>query len=91
MLSSCYGSGEYYTKLRTVKPLANTLQEAGFYKPYATRLPVLSFLLVSTLALIGLLELSCRAIPAHSGIGSLDVFVNTSLWKDIEERDVCRL
>ncbi|KAH8593644.1 hypothetical protein B0O99DRAFT_596145 [Bisporella sp. PMI_857] len=51
-----------------------------YYKPFATRLPVLFTLLFLTLVLIGLLEYACYVIPAHAGVGgTLDEFLNSTV------------
>jgi hypothetical protein len=41
-----------------------------YFKPWATRTPVLLLLLFVTFLLIGLAELACHAIPEHGGWGS---------------------
>ncbi len=62
------------TKLQTTVLVYSFPPGAGYYRPFATRLPVLFFLLILTLTLIGITELACRKIPAHDGVGE---FANT--------------
>ncbi|RDL38532.1 uncharacterized protein BP5553_02872 [Venustampulla echinocandica] len=62
-----------------------------FYKPTATRTPILVFLLLFTLVLIALAELGSRYIPAHSGLGELGDSVNEAVskpkhWRALVER-----
>jgi hypothetical protein len=54
----------------------------GYYKPWATRTPVLAVLLFATSILIYLAELACNAIPAHNGYGEYGDLANNTLRLD---------
>lgn len=66
-----------------------------FYKPFATRTPVLVSLLLITLAVLAATELACRQIPAHRGIGRVGEAVTSALGakvqRDLVERQSCAL
>ncbi|KAL5329724.1 hypothetical protein ACEPPN_003239 [Leptodophora sp. 'Broadleaf-Isolate-01'] len=65
----------------------------SFYRPFATRAPVLIFLLLCTSCLIALSEVAVRRLPAHDGVGrlgkvtdQLNQTLNINVGKDVERR-----
>ncbi len=67
---------------------------SSHYRPFATRTPVLLFLLLFTLGLISLIELACHSIPAHDGFGQFGIVVNNTFKphrRALERRQTCEL
>ena len=75
--------------------IANFRLGRGYYKPFATRTPVLLFLLIVTFVLIALTEIAVRSLPAHTGVGRLGKVVhdtlNHNVGRDLERRQWSKL
>lgn len=56
-----------------------------FYKPFVTETAVLTSFLLITITLIAIIELGCKRIPNHPGIGILRQSARSTSLKSIKE------